>query len=127
MAIIEKWIPTEIQLENAQEAFEYLYELISKTGVDYQDTKCLFNIGFTIMSPMDNIITTKYRNWKEDYAKKEWQWYLSGNKDASEIAKDAKIWYKCMDINGHVNSNYGNTWKLKNQLQYAINELITNK
>ena len=126
MAIITKWIPTRIEFDNAQEVFEHLYELISTTGTKYQDTKCLFNIGFTILFPMRNNIETKWRNWKQDYAEKEWQWYLSGNKNAEEIAKEAKIWHKCMDINGNVNSNYGNTWKLKHQLQYAINELITN-
>jgi hypothetical protein len=99
-----------MKFKNSQEAFEKLYNNISKNGINYSETKCLHNIGFEILNPLDNIISTDYRNWKPNYAEIEWQWYLSENPNATEIAKFAKIWNKCMDINGNVNSNYGWQW-----------------
>lgn len=116
-----------MKFKNSQEAFEKLYNNISKNGIDYSGTKCLHNIGFEIQNPLENLIKTNYRNWKPDYAELEWNWYLSENKNAIEIAKVAKIWNKCMDINGDVNSNYGWQWSRGKQLDYVINELKQNK
>ena len=62
----------------ADKAFEHLYEVISKNGLDYAETKALFNISFYIREPWNNKIETYFREWKEDYAEAEWQWYLSG-------------------------------------------------
>lgn len=115
-----------MKFKNAQEAFENIYDLIIKDGVIYSETKCLFNIGFYMLSPEDNIINTSWRKFKPDYAEQEWQWYLSGNKSANKIAEKAKIWYKCMDKYGFVNSNYGAHWYEGNQLDYVINELKQN-
>ena len=111
---------------NAQKAFEYLYSLANEEGKEYGNTKALFNIGFEITNPLDNNIKTDWRKWNENYAKFEWQWYLSGDRSAIEIAKRAKIWENCMDSNGDVNSNYGYHWKINNQIEYVVNELKKN-
>ena len=71
---------------NAQLAFEYYYDYILKKGVDFANTKALFNIGFTILNPKDNIINTKWRNFSSKYAEREWQWYLKGDPNAEEIS-----------------------------------------
>jgi thymidylate synthase len=110
----------------AQHAFEYLYEFISKNGVNYANTKAIFNIGFYINNPLNNLINTPWRKWKVDYAQAEWKWYLSEDPNASEIAKRAKIWYRCMDENNRVNSNYGYQIKRGNQMEYIIRELSNN-
>jgi len=112
---------------NASNAFIYLYSYISQEGVDYQNTKAIFNIGFYIENPLDYIISDKKRKWSEEYAEYEWQWYLSGNKSAIDISKKAKIWKNHMDKSGNVNSNYGWHWKKNNQLEYVINELKRDK
>lgn len=115
-----------MNFKNAQEAFEHYYELISKTGVDFDNTKTLFNQGFTILNPLDNNISSKYRKWNPIYAKREWDWYLSGNPNAEEISKYAPIWKKMMDLNGNVRSNYGWQWERNNQLQKVIEKLKNN-
>lgn len=112
---------------NAQRAFEYVYSLISLYGKEMEDTKAMFNIGFYIQNPLDNEIKTAYRKWNKDYAEFEWQWYLSGNPDATEIAKRAPIWIKHMDENNLVRSNYGWQWLRQNQLKNVINKLKINK
>lgn len=115
-----------MKFNNSQEAFENLYDIISNTGIKYSGTKCLHNIGFEILNPLDNMINTNYRNWKPNYAELEWQWYLSEDPNAEEIAKVAKIWNKCMDGNGYVNSNYGWQWSRGKQLDYVTQELKLN-
>lgn len=112
--------------DNANEAFRFLYNKISDDGIDIQDTKAVLNVGFYLKDPMENNITEKFRNWSQKYAQYEWQWYLSGNPNAEEIAKKAKIWYACMDASGNVNSNYGYHWMQNNQLDYIVDELKNN-
>jgi thymidylate synthase len=111
---------------NPTVAFEVLYDNIMDDGYYYDGTKCLFNVGFRIENPLENIITTPWRKFNSEYAEYEWQWYLSGDPDARKIAKKAKIWYKCMDDDGFVNSNYGYHWEQNNQIGYVVNELTNN-
>ena len=96
---------------NAQEAFESYYDLISELGDDFDNTKTLFNQGFTILNPLDNKIDTDFRKWSNKYANREWDWYLSGNPNAEEISTHAPIWKKMMDVDGNVRSNYGWQWQ----------------
>ena len=109
---------------NSQEAFNYYYALISNEGLIYKETLVLFNVGFYLENPSDNEITSTYRKWNKSYADFEWQWYLSGDPDATEIAKRAPIWLNHMDKNGLVRSNYGWQWLRKNQLKLIIDKLI---
>ena len=114
---------------NANEAYEYLHNKILLEGVPFDNTKALFNIGFYITDPMDNKIINKERNWKQDYAEAEWQWYLSGNKSIYKLediyGKVPEIWKRMADVNGHVNSNYGWQWQRDQQIDYIIGLLRT--
>jgi thymidylate synthase len=87
----------------------------------------LFNVGFYITDPLDNKIINRERNWKQDYAEAEWQWYLSGNRNISELGniygKIPEIWKRMADENGEVNSNYGYQWKRNAQLDMVIQTL----
>tara|TARA_R110000868_G_scaffold75375_1_gene217524 strand:- start:5378 stop:6019 length:642 start_codon:yes stop_codon:yes gene_type:complete len=113
--------------KNANEAFQSIYRLISVYGLESANTKYIKNFGFYIDNPLTNRITNSLRNWKIDYAIKEWEWYVSGDNNAIEIAKHAKIWLNCMDENGNVNSNYGWHWNQNNQIKYIVDELTENK
>ena len=112
--------------KNAQEVFEFYYNEISKNGIDFDNTKTLFNQGFTILNPLDNSIDTEYRKWNPIYANREWDWYLSGNPNAEEISTYAPIWKKMMDEKSNVRSNYGWQWKRNNQLDKVISILKEN-
>lgn len=115
-----------MKFDNAQEAFEYYYIEINEHGEKLDNTKCLYNVGFQLQNPTNRSINTLGRKFNENYAEYEWQWYLSGNRSAIDIAKRASIWKSCMDKNGDVNSNYGWQWKRGNQLDYVIRELKYN-
>jgi thymidylate synthase len=115
---------------NANEAYEYIHDCILQDGVDFTDTKALFNVGFYITNPLDNKIINRERNWKQEYAEAEWQWYLSGNRNISKLGKlygkTPEIWKRMADSTGNVNSNYGYQWKRNNQLNKIISMLKAN-
>ena len=112
------------RFKNADKAFNYYKKQILDYGIDFDDTQALFNVGFTITKPMDNYISCKQRNWKQDYAEAEWQWYLSGDRNIEKLdelyGKVPKIWERMADVNGNVNSNYGWQWQRNRQLREAI-------
>jgi len=114
--------------KNPTEAFELLYNDIMSQGEDFAGTKAKFNQSFTIDNPLNKVITTPKRKFNQDYADFEWDWYVKGDRDASEISERAKIW-KQMMIPGttQVNSNYGYFWNYNNQLNKVIDELNRNK
>ena len=121
----------ETEFWNADEAFRYFYKKISKYGTVFADTRTLFNIGFTMHKPeLNNIWDTK-RKWNLAYAKAEWEWYLSGDKNIKKLGeiygKVPPIWERMADVNGDVNSNYGYQWQRNQQIDYIVGLLRTQK
>ena len=118
------------KFRNANSAYEYLHDRIIQEGVDFADTKALFNVGFYITNPMDNKIINRERNWKLDYAEAEWQWYLSGDRNIAKLGKlygkVPEIWKRMADVDGNVNSNYGWQWERTSQLDIVIQMLKDN-
>ena len=122
---------TNTTFRNANEAYEYLHDKIIQEGIDFGDTKALFNVGFYMTDPKDRKIINKEREWKEDYAEAEWQWYLSGDPKVSTLGdiygKVPEIWKRMADADGKVNSNYGNEWDRNGQLDMVLGMLKHNK
>ena len=112
---------------NANHAFNSLRADIIDKGMPFASTRALFNVGFYLQNPLDNKITNKERNWKEEYAEAEWQWYLSGNRNIEKLGdiygKIPPIWERMADHNGNVNSNYGWQWLRNDQYEYIIDKL----
>ena len=119
------------KFETANEAYEYLQDAIIQHGTDFGDTKALFNVGFYILNPLDNTITNKERKWNLEYARAEWQWYLSGDRNITKLGKIygkiPPIWIKMADDEGNVNSNYGHQWQRKRQLDAVVRKLKMDK
>jgi thymidylate synthase len=115
-----------MRFNKAQEAFEFFYNKITQEGNKLDNTMFLQNVGFYIDNPLNNQINTSFRKWKNSYADLEWEWYLSKNRDVSEIKKHAKIWDKMHNGDNLVNSNYGYQWSRSNQLDFVIDELTKN-
>ena len=112
---------------NANHAFNYMWDYIIDNGVNFDNTKAIFNCGFYIHNPLDNIIDVDFRGWNKEYAEAEWQWYLSGDPSIDKLGsiygKIPPIWEKMADANREVRSNYGHQWKRNGQLNYAIQKL----
>ena len=118
---------------SANDAFHYLYWKILANGEEFDNTTALFNVGFTIERPWLNTINDNdklVRNWKEDYAEAEWQWYLSGNDNIEKLGeiygKVPAIWKRMANDEGCVNSNYGYQWQRNNQIDHVVNLLKYN-
>ena len=115
---------------NANEAYEYIHDRILQDGIDFRDTKALFNVGFYMTDPKDRKIINKERKWNEEYAEAEWQWYLSGDPKVSTLGdiygKVPEIWKRMADPDGKVNSNYGYQWDRNGQLDRIIQMLQDN-
>ena len=120
----------EIKFKNANQAFKHYKRLIKDYGVEFDNTQALFNVGFYINNPMDNLIKDEDRNWKWDYAEAEWQWYLSGDNNINKLrelyGKVPEIWKRMADKEGFVNSNYGWQWERGDQLDNVIDLLNNN-
>jgi len=118
------------KFRTANDAYEYLHDKIIQDGVDFAGTKALFNVGVYITDSQDNKIINRERNWKEDYAEAEWQWYLSGDRNIAKLGelygKVPAIWKRMADEDGNVNSNYGWQWQRNNQIDHVINLLKYN-
>jgi thymidylate synthase len=116
--------------KRASDAYEYYHDKIIIEGVEFGDTKALFNVGFYIENPMDNTIENKERDWNLLYAKAEWRWYLSGDRNIKRLGelydKVPEIWKRMADVDGKVNSNYGWQWKRNDQIDYVI-DLLRNR
>ena len=115
---------------NADSAFSYFLNEIRCNGVEFGDTKALFNVGFTMEHPTDMVILNVERNWNREYADAEWKWYLSGDRNISKLGdlygKIPPIWKRMADKDGNVNSNYGWQWKRNKQLDNVIAMLESN-
>jgi len=121
-----------LKFATANIAFHELYDMIIKDGVNFAGTKALFNVGFEIQEPRANaILDSKVkRNWSEEYARAEWQWYLSGDRNIAKLGelygKVPAIWKRMADEQGNVNSNYGYQWQRNDQLDHVIHLLKYN-
>jgi len=115
---------------NADSAFSYFLNEIRCNGVEFGDTKALFNVGFTMEHPTDMVILNVERDWNREYADAEWKWYLSGDRNISKLGdlygKIPPIWKRMADEDGNVNSNYGWQWKRNEQLDNVIAMLESN-
>ena len=119
-----------MEFKNANDAYEYFHDLIISEGVEFDNTKALFNVGFTLDNPKDNIITNKQRKFNTEYAKAEWKWYISGDRSINKLGeiygKIPHIWKRMANDNGDVNSNYGYQWERNHQLDHVVSILKEN-
>ena len=119
------------KFKNANEAYNYFHNEIIVNGVEFSNTKALFNVGFTMDKPLQNHIKNKERNWKLDYAEAEWQWYLSGDPSIRKLGeiygKIPAIWERMADADGNVRSNYGWQWQRNDQIHYIVGKLRQDK
>ena len=118
------------RFRNAHQAFEYFYQIIEAHGQDFDNTKALFNIGFTLEKPYERSIDSSWREWNAEYAFAEWEWYLSGDPNTEALGKlygkVPQIWRHMEDKDGKVNSNYGYQWERGYQLDKVVQQLKDN-
>jgi thymidylate synthase len=72
-----------------------------------QKTKELIKPQLIIENPEYSVISNPGRKLSQKYLKAEMDWYLSGEKSVDRIREHSSMWDKIKDVNGEVNSNYG--------------------
>ena len=118
------------KFENAREAFLYFYNYIHDFGVDFNNTKALFNVGFEIDKPIERDIDVVWRKFNLEYAEAEWDWYLSGDPNVDKLGEIygmvPQVWKGMVDWKNEVRSNYGWQWLRNDQLFKVIQQLKEN-
>ena len=121
---------TKTKFQTASDAFNYFFPKIMWDGVVFDNTRALFNVGFYNEKPTYNHILAEHRNWNDEYAEAEWQWYLSGDPSIDKLGeiygKIPPIWEKMADSDRKVRSNYGWQWERNHQLDYVVAKLKDN-
>jgi thymidylate synthase len=79
------------------------------------------------LPPYVRFASFESRKMKSDYLRREFLWYLRGNRRDISITKHAKIWGDVMNEDGTINSNYGqyifNSAYEMSQFEYVVGEL----
>ena len=123
-------VQTPTYFRTASEAFDWLYPTVNANGVEFNGTRALFNVGFTITDPTSRGISAPYRKFNEKYAEDEWQWYKSGDPSVDKLGEIhgfvPKIWETMADEDRNVRSNYGWQWQRNGQLVKVIQKLRDN-
>ena len=87
---------------NANHAFNFLWDHIVDNGIEFDNTKAIFNCGFYMHLPKENTIDVEFRNWSNEYA--EYKVILSNLANNSGF----KIW-----IQVYTDATSGNTGTLQ--------------
>ncbi len=83
---------------------------------------------YCIFPPYVRFPNFEKRNLKLDYIKREFLWYLKGNKFDTSIQQHAKMWTNFINDDGSINSNYGQyIFGKLNQFDNIIKTLINDK
>ena len=102
-------------------AFLYAGEMIEIKG-----QKCLEMIDYTMIieDPRDCLTSFKARKLNLNYCKKEWLWYLNGDRYDASIMEHASLWKKIQLPDGGFNSNYGQYIFAQGQFNWVVNTLV---
>ena len=60
-----------------------------------------------VLPPYVRFMNFKSRGFKLDYVKREMLWYIKGDRFDLSICKHAKMWDQIKNVDGSINSNYG--------------------
>lgn len=98
--------------EDIDTAWLYWYERLTgqKSEMSSRDGDMvgeILNAVTIISNPTKNIMRNRIRKLPMKYAIGEMLWYMSGNKNLSEIQKYTQAWDRMSDDGETVNSNYG--------------------
>ena len=108
--------------------FTNLYRDLSTHGelVTIKDSPCieLIDHAMVIYDPRDCLTSFTHRNLNLAYCKKEWLWYLTGNRFDASIMDHASMWKKIQLPDGAFNSNYGQYIFAQGQFNWVVDSLV---
>jgi thymidylate synthase len=112
-------------------AFVQIYSDVSERGVicEPRGLKILEVENYTFeLWPYVRFTNFESRKFKPDYVKKEFLWYLNGDKYDHSIYQHASIWKDITNADGSIYSNYGQyIFGEQNQFDNVVNTLSEDK
>lgn len=116
---------------NSEKFFRSLYFRILNEGkiVFPRNKKCIeIENAVILFPPYVRFVNFECRHLKLSYIKKEFLWYLKGDKYDTSICEYASMWKNFINNDGSINSNYGQyIFGNMNQFDNVINELINDR
>ena len=110
------------------EHFSYLYRLLHVSGelINIKGQQCieLPEYRLVLENPRDCLTSFKARKLNLDYCKREWLWYLNGDRYDDSIEQHATMWKKIKQPDGGYNSNYGQYIFGQKQFDWVVNSLV---
>lgn len=120
-----------------KEIFLDIYQRLKNNGklVSPRGMKVLEVENFSIsLPPLCRFSNFKVRKLSVNYIKKEFLWYLKGDKFDTSIVNHAKLWKQFINSDGVINSNYGQYifWSChehgrKSQFEFVVEELTRDR
>ena len=108
--------------------FTELYHDLCVMGslITIKGQECLEYIDYTMVidDPRDCLTSFTHRNLNLQYCKKEWLWYLHGDRYDGSIMEHASLWKKIQLPDGGFNSNYGQYIFRQGQFGWVVNSLV---
>jgi len=93
-----------------EESFRKILKDVADTGVEVAPRGCkvkeICNYNYTL-PPYVRFVNFKSRKLSLSYIKKEFIWYLRGDKYDTSICNHASLWKTLINRDGSINSNYG--------------------
>ena len=84
------------------------------------------NYSYTLQ-PYERFCSFASRKLSVPYIKKEFLWYLKGDKQDTSITEHASMWKNLINQDGSINSNYGQYVFADNQFDQVVDTLIKDK
>jgi len=108
--------------------FTELYQDLSRLGdlITVRGLSSLELLNYTLFidNPRDCLTSFTNRNLNLQYCKKEWLWYLHGDRYDESIMGHASMWKKIQLPDGGFNSNYGQYIFRQGQFGWVVNSLV---
>ena len=114
-----------------EESFREIYKDVASVGTEVapRGSKCKEICNYTYMlSPYVRFANFKSRKLSLSYIKKEFIWYLRGDKYDTSICEHASLWKTLINRDGSINSNYGQyVFGTMNQFANVVDILSSDK
>lgn len=125
-------------MDNSAIAFRLIFQNLTEFGQLVKPRGLLVreveNYSY-LLAPYVRFCNFANRKLNLNYIKREFLWYLTGNKFDQSILDHASMWKSLVNTDGSINSNYGQYWfgsdytssKHSHQLGYVVQTLIDDK
>lgn len=97
-------------------AFDYWCKLLKANGIQYEDTKAMFDIQFCILNCLPDDFPD-YKTYSRKYERDEHKFYFEATRIVPDNIKKYSLWEEVTDSKGKTWNNYG--WHIQQGDQFT--------